>query len=282
MSFDKQISFQNSFSINFDNIIYLHHFVFCFLISILIFVFSILYMIIKPNLLLSKIFMIKQQNKFVITEILLKTTKTVHASRMELVWTMIPALIIASLLMPSFNLLYGISDFTNTPDLIVKIIGHQWYWTYEYSIYFLDPQLFYDSLKNINTWFLNKETKILQPVDLTWTVTFITDSEIQTDSKIMFKLLEADNFLIIPEHSYIKFLVTSDDVIHSFAIPSLGVKIDAIPGRLNETILYTRREGLYYGQCSEICGINHAFMPISILVLSKNTFFDTLLNSLRI
>jgi cytochrome c oxidase subunit 2 len=98
----------------------------------------------------------------------------------------------------------------------------------------------------------------------------------------MFKLLEADNFLIIPEHSYIRFLVTSDDVIHSFAVPSLGVKIDAIPGRLNETTIYTRREGLYYGQCSEICGINHAFMPISILVLSKNTFFDTLFTSLRI
>lgn len=282
MSFDKQISFQNSFSTNFDNIIYLHHFVFCFLIGILFFVSSLLYMIIKPNLLLSKIFITKQHNKYIITEILLKTIKTIHTSSMELIWTMIPAFIIASLLMPSFNLLYGISDFTQTPDLIVKIIGHQWYWTYEYSIYFLDSQLFYDLVKNPTNWFLKNETRIIQPIDLTWTVSFIVNSEIQNDSKIMFKLLEADNFLIIPEHSYIKFLVTSDDVIHSFAVPSLGIKIDAIPGRLNEATIYTRREGLYYGQCSEICGINHAFMPISILVLSKNTFFDTLFTTLRI
>lgn len=281
MSFDKQINFQNSFSANFDNIIYLHHFVFCFLVCILFFVFATLFMIIKPYPLLTKVSLIKHNNKIYVAEIFINTTKNRHNSTIEFIWTIIPAFIIASLLLPSFNLLYGISDVTDT-DLIVKIIGHQWYWTYEYSIQILDSQLFYDSIKNVNNWFLNKGNKMILPIDLNWTATFITDSEIQTDSKILFKLLEADNFLIIPDHSYIKFFVTSDDVIHSFAVPSLGIKIDAIPGRLNETTVYIKREGVYYGQCSEICGINHAFMPISVLVLPKTIFLNTLFSTLRI
>ena len=156
----------------------------------------------------------------------------------ELVWTILPALILVFIALPSLRLLY-LLDEVNTPVITLKAVGHQWYWSYEYS----------DFLRvEFDAYML--PTTDLQPGD--------------------FRLLEVDNRTVLPTQTQIRVLVTATDVIHSWTVPALGVKADAIPGRLNQTRFYINRPGLFYGQCSEICGTNHSFMPISVeAVLSK-------------
>nr|UPL65909.1 cytochrome c oxidase subunit II [Pilophorus typicus] len=160
----------------------------------------------------------------------------------ELVWTMIPAIILMFIAMPSLKILY-LMDEINDPSLTIKAIGHQWYWTYEYS-----------DLKNIEMESYMKPSNLIE--------------------KNEFRLLEVDNRIILPMNSTTRILVTSADVIHSWTIPSLGVKIDGTPGRLNQGTLMIKRPGIMYGQCSEICGANHSFMPIVIESISMNKFMN--------
>lgn len=144
----------------------------------------------------------------------------------EIVWTIIPVILLFFLAIPSLKILYLTDELIN-PILIVKSIGNQWYWSYEYE--------------NIDEF----------------------DSFIIKDyNNYNFRLLDVDNVLILPNNLEIRILVTSNDVIHSFTLSSLGIKADAIPGRLNQIILYLNRCGIFYGQCSEICGVNHSFIPI--------------------
>lgn len=158
----------------------------------------------------------------------------------EIIWTVLPAVILIILALPSLRLLYLI-DETTEPRITLKTIGHQWYWSYEYSDF---RDIEFDS--------------------------YIIPTNSLEDSN--FRLLEVDNRVILPYLTQIRLLVTAADVIHSWTIPSLGIKADAVPGRLNQLNILFNRPGVFYGQCSEICGANHRFMPISVEAINPQDF----------
>nr|YP_003345011.1 cytochrome c oxidase subunit II [Moringua microchir]BAI53149.1 cytochrome oxidase subunit 2 [Moringua microchir] len=154
------------------------------------------------------------------------------SQEIEIVWTILPAVILILIALPSLRILY-LMDEINDPHLTIKAIGHQWYWSYEYTDY---EDLAFDSYMI--------PTQDLLPGQ--------------------FRLLETDHRMVVPMESPVRVLVTAEDVLHSWAVPALGVKMDAVPGRLNQTAFIAARPGVYYGQCSEICGANHSFMPIVV------------------
>nr|QVM79207.1 cytochrome c oxidase subunit II [Pyrrhidium sanguineum] len=158
----------------------------------------------------------------------------------EIIWTVLPAITLIFIALPSLRLIY-ILDEINSPTISIKAIGHQWYWSYEYSDF---KQIEFDSY-------------------------MIPTNEMKSFN---FRLLDVDNRITVPYESQIRMLVTASDVIHSWTIPSLGVKIDATPGRLNQTSFVLNRSGLFFGQCSEICGANHSFMPIVMESVSTKYF----------
>nr|YP_008081089.1 cytochrome c oxidase subunit II [Papilio maackii]YP_009025088.1 cytochrome c oxidase subunit II [Papilio syfanius]AAS13542.1 cytochrome oxidase subunit II [Papilio maackii]AGG19601.1 cytochrome c oxidase subunit II [Papilio maackii]AHN95399.1 cytochrome c oxidase subunit II [Papilio syfanius] len=164
----------------------------------------------------------------------------------ELIWTIIPTITLIFIALPSLRLLY-LLDELNNPLITLKSIGHQWYWSYEYSDF---NDVSFDSyMINYNKSDINN-----------------------------FRLLDVDNRIILPMNNQIRIMVTATDVIHSWTIPSLGVKIDANPGRLNQTNLFINRPGIFFGQCSEICGANHSFMPIMIESISIKNFINWINN----
>lgn len=178
------------------------------------------------------------------------TAKVVHCTWLELVWTVAPLFILISIAIPSFALLYAMEE-KFVPDLTVKAVGHQWYWEYEYN------------LSVVNTEATSQEAATQ------FDAYMVADSDlVQGD----YRLLETDRTVLLPVRKHIRLLTTSADVIHSWALPAAGVKMDAIPGRLNQVNLYFNRQGLFYGQCSELCGVNHGFMPISVKVLPYERF----------
>jgi len=158
----------------------------------------------------------------------------------EIIWTLIPAIILIFIALPSLRLLY-LLDEINNPLVTIKTIGHQWYWSYEYSDFF---NIEFDSY-------------------------IIPTNELNNYN---FRLLDVDNRIRVPYNSQIRLLVTSFDVIHSWTIPSLNIKIDATPGRLNQVRIFTNRTGIFFGQCSEICGANHRFIPIVLERISPKIF----------
>nr|AQP30103.1 cytochrome c oxidase subunit 2 [Microtermes sp. A TB-2017] len=158
----------------------------------------------------------------------------------ETIWTIAPAIILVFIAMPSLRLLY-LMDEVHNPVLTLKTVGHQWYWSYEYSDF---TKLEFDS--------------------------YMAQDQ-QTDT---FRLLDTDNRIVLPTNSPIRMIVTAADVLHSWTVPSLGVKTDATPGRLNQVSFSVNRPGLLYGQCSEICGANHSFMPITIESVATNQFIN--------
>nr|WHM51929.1 cytochrome c oxidase subunit II [Anacanthotermes sp. A MLW-2022a] len=160
----------------------------------------------------------------------------------EVAWTIAPAVILIFIAIPSLRLLY-LMDEIQSPSMTLKIIGHQWYWSYEYSDF---NKVEFDSY-------------------------MIPQEEMNPFS---FRLLETDNRTTLPMNSMIRLIVTAADVLHSWTVPSLGIKIDATPGRLNQASTMMNRPGLFYGQCSEICGANHSFMPIVIESVSTNSFIN--------
>nr|YP_010890643.1 cytochrome c oxidase subunit II [Amazona vinacea]WJK71624.1 cytochrome c oxidase subunit II [Amazona vinacea] len=170
------------------------------------------------------------------------SSNTVDAQEVELIWTILPAIVLILLALPSLQILY-MMDEVDEPDLTLKAIGHQWYWSYEYTDF---KDLSFDS-------YMTPSTEL--PMGY-------------------FRLLEVDHRVIIPMESPIRMIITADDVLHSWAVPTLGVKTDAIPGRLNQTSFITTRPGIFYGQCSEICGANHSFMPIVVESIPL-THFET-------
>nr|AIU37381.1 cytochrome oxidase subunit II [Anopheles minimus]AIU37382.1 cytochrome oxidase subunit II [Anopheles minimus]AIU37383.1 cytochrome oxidase subunit II [Anopheles minimus]AIU37384.1 cytochrome oxidase subunit II [Anopheles minimus]AIU37385.1 cytochrome oxidase subunit II [Anopheles minimus] len=163
-----------------------------------------------------------------------------HGQTIEIIWTVLPAIILMFIAFPSLRLLY-LMDEINTPSITLKSIGHQWYWSYEYSD------------------FLNLEFDSYM----------IPTNELETNG---FRLLDVDNRIVLPMNNQIRILVTATDVLHSWTVPSLGVKVDATPGRLNQINFLINRPGLFFGQCSEICGANHSFMPIVIESIPMNYF----------
>nr|YP_010998207.1 cytochrome c oxidase subunit II [Vibrissina turrita]WPJ85695.1 cytochrome c oxidase subunit II [Vibrissina turrita] len=170
-----------------------------------------------------------------------------HGQMIEIIWTILPAIILLFIAFPSLRLLY-LLDEVNEPMITLKTIGHQWYWTYEYSDFM---NIEFDSY-------------------------MIPTNELSPNN---FRLLEVDNRIIMPMNSQIRILVTAADVIHSWTIPALGVKVDGTPGRLNQINMLINRPGLFYGQCSEICGANHSFMPIMIESTSVNSFIKWIFNN---
>nr|YP_010411432.1 cytochrome c oxidase subunit II [Coraebus diminutus]URN73078.1 cytochrome c oxidase subunit II [Coraebus diminutus] len=156
----------------------------------------------------------------------------------ELIWTILPAVTLVFIALPSLQLLY-LMDELKSPLISIKSIGHQWFWSYEY------------------TDFKNTEFD-----------SYMSNSK----TNHSFRLLDVDNRVMVPYKTQVRLLVTASDVIHSWTIPSMGVKIDATPGRLNQTSFTLNRAGLFFGQCSEICGTNHSFMPIVVESISPSSF----------
>ena len=177
-----------------------------------------------------------------------------HGTTLEIVWTVTPSIILMIIAIPSFALLYSVDQYTD-PAITLKCIGHQWYWTYEYSDYnnSEDQPLAFDSY--------------LVPED---------DLELG-----QLRLLEVDNRVVLPVDTHIRVIITGADVLHAWGVPSLGVKCDAVPGRLNQASLYLKREGVFYGQCSELCGANHGFMPIVVEGVSLEDYVSWVSNKLE-
>lgn len=173
---------------------------------------------------------------------------TAHNTLLEMMWTAIPVLILIFIAFPSFKLLY-MMDVTPKAELTIKAIGNQWYWTYEYP----DHDIRFDS-------------------------NMVADNQIKPGQ---FRLFEVDNRVVVPVHTNIRIITTSSDVVHSWAVPAFGVKRDSVPGRLNETWFNVRKEGVYYGQCSELCGVRHGFMPIVVEAVSKIQFDQWLAHKKR-
>jgi len=170
-------------------------------------------------------------------------SKTTHNVAVEVLWTLIPCLILIVMAVPSFKILYK-QDTIPKADVTVKAIGYQWYWGYEYP----DENIIFESYM-IET----KDLKENQP-----------------------RLLAVDNEVVVPVNKVVKVLITANDVLHAWALPSFGVKRDAVPGRINETWFKAEKVGTYYGQCSELCGIKHAFMPITVRVVSEEDYAEWL------
>nr|YP_009406929.1 cytochrome c oxidase subunit 2 [Typhlatya iliffei]ASA39452.1 cytochrome c oxidase subunit 2 [Typhlatya iliffei] len=166
---------------------------------------------------------------------------------LEMIWTVLPAFMLIFIALPSLRLLY-LMDEVGTPEITLKTIGHQWYWSYEYSDFL---QVSFDS--------------------------YMTPSNELPESG--FRLLDVDNRTVLPMNTQIRVLVSAADVIHSWTVPALGVKADAIPGRLNQVSFTINRPGLFFGQCSEICGANHSFMPIVVESTSTDSFLNWISNS---
>nr|AVV65638.1 cytochrome oxidase subunit 2 [Paradoxopsyllus repandus] len=165
-----------------------------------------------------------------------------ESQNIEIIWTILPAFMLIFIALPSLRLLYLLDDL-NKPLITLKTIGHQWYWSYEYSDF---NNIEFDSY-------------------------MIPSNELLNDN---FRLLDVDTRVILPMNSQIRILITATDVLHSWTVPSLGIKVDATPGRLNQSNFLINRPGLFFGQCSEICGANHSFMPIVIESISIKSFIN--------
>jgi cytochrome c oxidase subunit 2 len=226
-----QIGIQDSATPIAQSLIAFHNYLMVFLVFIGMFVFWMLYQVIinfnETNHKIPKRF--------------------THSSLLEIIWTILPAIVLLFIAIPSFSLLYSLEAIID-PDVTIKAVGHQWYWSYEYSDYT-------DVTESGET--INFDSYMIPTSDL---------------AEGMFRLIEVDNRVILPVNTHIRVLITAADVIHSWAVPSFGIKVDAVPGRLSEASLFIRREGVYFGQCSEICGVNHGFMPIVIRTVPKKVF----------
>jgi cytochrome c oxidase subunit 2 len=171
----------------------------------------------------------------------------VHGTVIEFIWTVMPAFILIAIAFPSFKLLYLMDEVVD-PSITIKAIGHQWYWSYEYSDYAQQDG-----------------------VNIEFDSYMIPEDDLELGD---LRLLEVDNKVIVPKDTHVRVVVSSADVLHCWAVPSLGVKVDANPGRLNQTAFLAERAGRYYGQCSEICGANHGKMPIVVEAVSLTQYCD--------
>jgi cytochrome c oxidase subunit 2 len=232
-----QLGLQDPASSTVEGMIHFHNYLMFYLVLIGCFVFWMLYYVVK---------------NFNSTTNSSNIEKFTHSNTLEIVWTIIPAVLLVFIGIPSFALLYSLDEWFN-PEVNLKIVGHQWYWSYEYS----------DSLKE-------------NPIENT--IGF--DSYLLAEADLVpgsFRLLEVDHKVILPVNTHIRLLVTAADVLHSWAVPSFGIKIDACPGRLSQGSLFIKREGVFYGQCSEICGVNHGFMPIAVKAVDRFKYLKWLL-----
>jgi len=225
-----QLGFQDPATPGMEGMVDFHNYIMVFIITIGLFVLWMLY----------QVYVFFDESAHPVAE------KFTHSSILEIIWTILPALVLMVIAVPSFGLLYSLDELID-PTVTLKIVGHQWYWSYEYSDY--------ATLEGGES--LNFDSYMIATDDLT---------------SGSFRLLEVDNRVVLPENTHIRLLVTAADVLHSWAVPSFGIKVDACPGRLSQASLFIKREGVFYGQCSEICGVNHGFMPIVIKSVSADSF----------
>jgi len=277
-SISGQIGFQDAGTAIMQGIINLHHHIFFLITMVLIFVGLIFFETFqfsywKKVTQLAILEPIQKQHSIKLSNTLyfidkLKTGYNLNVSHgvlLEIIWTIVPSLILLAIVGPSFALLYAMDAFVD-PSITVKILAHQWYWTFEYSDFFQKP--IYNELNN---------QKYLINLNYNFDSYMVATSDLK---KGELRLLEVDNALYLPTYSRLRLDVTSDDVMHAFAVPSLGIKIDAIPGRLNIAYAEILREGIYFGQCSELCGVNHGFMPLKIIAVNYSNYINyIILNS---
>jgi cytochrome c oxidase subunit 2 len=218
-----QLGFQTSASPVMDDIVWFHNFLLYLIIAITLFVLALLVIVmVKFN---------ARSNPV--------PSRVTHNTTIEVLWTVVPVLILVAIAVPSFRLLFY--ELKIPPaDITVKATGKQWFWSYSYP----DNKFEFDSL-------------------------MVQDKDLKSGQ---LRLLSVDNEMVVPVNKVVRVLVIGADVIHSFSIPSFGVKVDAVPGRLNETWFKAEREGMYYGQCSQLCGRDHAFMPLAIRVVSDKEY----------
>lgn len=167
-------------------------------------------------------------------------SRTTHNTLVEVLWTVVPVIILVLVFIPSYRLLAFVDKVADA-DMTLKVIGHQWYWSYEYPDH----------------------------GNFTFDALLIPEEDLEDKSK---RLMETDNRVVLPVGKKIRLLLTAEDVLHSWGVPSLGIKLDTVPGRLNETWVEINNEGVYYGFCSELCGVNHSYMPITIQAVSEADF----------
>ena len=189
------------------------------------------------------------------------TRKITENAIIELIWTIIPSIILVLIAIPSFALLYAMDEIID-PKITVKAIGYQWFWNYEYA----------ETKEEI---LFNEKTDFLGYNIYEYRNYLNYDSIMYSEEDLPFgyhRLLDVDHQIILPTNVHIRLMVTAGDVIHSFAVPSLGIKIDAVPGRMNQVGIFIKRSGIFYGQCSELCGVNHGFMPIVVKAVNYSNF----------
>ena len=221
---DWEVDFQTALSPSMERIVDFNLMVTIIIVIITAFVFALMaWIVIRYN---------KKRNPV--------PSKTTHNTTLEVIWTVVPVIILLVIAVPSFRLLYY-TDRVEEADMTLKAIGHQWYWSYEYPDH----------------------------GDFTFDALMLEDDELEEGQP---RLLATDEAVVLPVGAKIRLLTTADDVIHSWAIPAFGVKMDSVPGRVNETWFQINREGMYYGQCSELCGTLHGFMPIMIEAVSQEDF----------
>lgn len=222
----------------------LHHFVMFYLVQIFAFVVHILVSTYNEFNLMAGVGKEEiTEETLTLRDMMFNSRHASHSTSLEIFWTIIPSCILVSIAMPSFSFLYYMDD-VYFPDITIKAIGHQWYWSYEYS-------------------------------DFPWNIAY--DSNLIYESELLpgeLRLLQTDTNLVVPHEIDVRLIVTSLDVLHSFSIPAMGIKIDAAPGRLNQVPLAVdiNYVGTLYGQCSELCGVNHGFMPIVVDVVDYEDY----------
>lgn len=237
-----QLGFQDPATPVFEEIINFHNYVFIYMTFVIVGVMWILFELLRQ---------FRKAERFISHKFL------IHGTLIELVWTITPAIVLVAIAFPSFKLLY-LMDEVIDPAITIKVVGHQWYWSYEYSDYVAQDgsSIAFDSY-------------------------MVPEADLEVGD---LRLLEVDNRILVPQNTHVRMIVTSADVIHSWAVPSLGIKMDAIPGRLNQTSFLANRAGVYYGQCSEICGFGHSVMPIAVEVTDIEnycSYIDGLLSEAR-
>ena len=225
-----QLGFQDGASPGFTGIVELHNNIFFYLVVICILVFWMLG---------STIYNYNSEKTRISHKYL------VHGTIIEVIWTILPAVVLLAIAIPSFRLLY-ILDELILPTITIKVTGHQWYWSFEYSDY---------------------ETESGDPIE--FDSYMIPESDLELGQ---YRLLAVDNPVVVPENTHVRLIVTGADVLHDYAVPALGIKIDATPGRLNQTSLLAERVGTFYGQCSELCGVWHGFMPTTVESVSVGDY----------
>lgn len=268
-----QFGFQDPASPIMEGLINLHHHIFFFLIIIFVFVVWIIINVViyygfylnnyayllRQNIkdIANSVFIVQFLSKYV------KSSKITHNYVLEVVWTTVPSIVLILIAIPSFSLLYAMDEVIN-PAITLKVIGRQWYWCYEYS--------------DLDILTSNSGELLFPSNTLEFTSYMLPTDELNVGD---LRLLEVDNSVVLPINTHIRVIITAGDVLHSWAVPSLGIKMDAVPGRLNQASIFIKRPGKFYGQCSELCGINHGFMPIVINAVTINEYLSWLYNKFK-